>query len=200
MTNPALAAQMEQLRQRLESIQGNQQKTQERFAKLDSMREEVAAIEASVTSKDRSVTVVAGPGGSVKSVQFTDDAKRLTPIQLSQAVMSTLQQAVAEAARQQAAVVQGYLGDDINIAERVMKTQEDLLGHALHANGTTTQAESAPDAGGGRPARHAAPQDDSEEEELSVFGSEPTPNPRPSTPSGSSDGGGYLRLYDGEDR
>ncbi|GDY29356.1 YbaB/EbfC family nucleoid-associated protein [Gandjariella thermophila] len=130
MTEP-VTEQVERLRHRLEAVRRNQRDAEERFARLDAMRAEVAAIETAVTSSDRAVTVVAGPGGSVKSVRFADEARRLTPNQLSQTVTATIQRAVAEAAKQQATVVQSYVGDDIDVLGRVMKTQEELLGHAL---------------------------------------------------------------------
>jgi hypothetical protein len=148
MTEP-LAEQVERLRHRLDAIRRNQRDAEERFARLDSMRAEVAAIAASVTSKDRAVTVTAGPGGAVRSVRFAEEARRLTPNQLSHSVTTTIQQAVAEAARQQAAVVQDYVGDQIDVVGRVMRSQEELLGHALRP------AEPAP--AGGAPAQRPGP-------------------------------------------
>ena len=215
MTDPGIAAQMEQLRQRLEAIQQNQQKAQERFAKLDSMKEEVAAIEASVTSRDRAVTVVAGPGAAVKDVRFTEEVKRLTPNQLSQTVTSTIQQAVADAARQQATVIQGYLGDQVDVLGRVLKVQEEVFGHEMRPEDPTTPqasafddsqdqdgwaASAAPTEQAGQPRRptHQPPDHSGYGDEVSVLRSEPAAPPRPSTPSTKNEDDEFLNLFEGE--
>ena len=217
MTDPGIAAQMEQLRQRLETIQRNQQKAQQRFARLDSMKEEVAAIEASVTSRDRAVTVVAGPGAAIKDVRFTDEAKRLTPNQLSHTVTATIQQAVADAARQQATVIQGYLGDQVDVLGRVLKIQEDVFGHEMRPEEQpapqaqtyhdsrdqdewATSAEPAVQpAQPHRPAHQPPPDHPDYENQVSVLRSEPVAAPRPSTPSTKNEDDEFLNLFEGED-
>lgn len=115
---------MEQLRQQLARLEKTKQETDARLARIGDMRAEVAAVEARVTSPDRSVTVVAGPGGSVKNITFAEEARRLSPTQLSQITMATLRQAVAEAARRQAGVVQEQLGESLDLVNRVAQTQE----------------------------------------------------------------------------
>jgi DNA-binding protein YbaB len=97
----------------------------ERYA---GMKEEVAAVRASVTSPDRTVTVVAGPGGTVLDVRLSEQVMQSSPQVVSSSVMTTLRLAVAEGARQQAAIVQRYMGDRMNIIERVMATQKELFG------------------------------------------------------------------------
>ena len=74
------------------------------------------------------MTVTAGPGGSVKNIEFTDRALQQSPQALSAAVMATLRTAVAAAARQQAAVVQEFVGDDMNVLDQVLQTQSEMLG------------------------------------------------------------------------
>lgn len=91
------------------------------------MTEEIKAIEAAETSPDRSVTVVAGASGSVKSVKITDVAMSKSAQALSQLVHRTFQLAMAKAARQQAEIVQRYAGGNTKIVEKVNKMQEDLL-------------------------------------------------------------------------
>lgn len=220
MTDPAIAKQMEQLRQRLETIQQDQLKAQERFAKLDTMKEEVAAIEASVTSRDRAVTVVAGPGAAVKAVSFTEEIKRMTPTQLSQTVTSTIQQAVADAARQQAAVVQNYIGDQVDILGRVLKTQEEVFGQPMQpteapsssARSSSNEvspedelsgsAEPVPTSSSvsGRVSEPARIEYSDQDEEVSALRSEPRTARQPSTSSRSSaTDDEFLKLYDGED-
>ncbi|MDT7783425.1 MAG: hypothetical protein QOF58_1844 [Pseudonocardiales bacterium] len=119
---------LEQMRQKLEFFEQANRAADARAAGYDSMGTELRTVEASVQSPDRSVTVVAGLSGSIKEIRFTEDAKKLSPSQLSQSVMSTLQQAVAAAARQQAEIVQSHVGTEIPIAERVLKTQQEVFG------------------------------------------------------------------------
>ncbi|MDX8031448.1 YbaB/EbfC family nucleoid-associated protein [Lentzea sp. BCCO 10_0856] len=125
---PDSAELLEEMRQKLEFFERANRAAEARAAGYDAMGTELRTVEASVQSPDRSVTVVAGLSGSIKEIRFTEDAKRLSATQLSQAVMSTLQQAVAAAARQQAEIVQGHVGTDIPIAERVAKTQQEIFG------------------------------------------------------------------------
>lgn len=121
---------LEQMRQGLDRIEQANEDAQRRMARYANLEEEMAGIQASVSSPDRSVTVVAGPGGGIQQVRFTDQATRLTATQLSEVVTATIQQAVAAAARQQAATVQDFAGDNIRIADRVAKAQEALLGQS----------------------------------------------------------------------
>lgn len=102
----------------------------ERYA---GMKEEITAIRASSSSSDRSVTVVAGPGGAVIDIKITDDAMRGSAQALGSSIMSALRLAVADGARQQAAIVQRYVGDRLNIVERVMATQKEILGDKIQA-------------------------------------------------------------------
>jgi hypothetical protein len=127
---PDSAELLEEMRQKLEFFEQANRAAEARAAGYDAMGTELGAVEASVQSPDRTVTVVAGLSGSIKEIRFTEDAKRLSTTQLSQTVMSTLRQAVAAAARQQAEIVQSHVGTDIPIAERVLKTQQEIFGPA----------------------------------------------------------------------
>lgn len=102
----------------------------ERYA---GMKEEITAIRASSSSSDQSVTVVAGPGGAVLDIKITDAAMRGSAQALGSSIMSALRLAVADGARQQAAIVQRYVGDRLNIVERVMATQKEILGDKIKA-------------------------------------------------------------------
>jgi hypothetical protein len=75
------------------------------------------------TSADRAVTVVAGPSGSIKDIRLTDQAMRRPPHALAAELMSTLRKAVAQAARRQAGIVEGALGDDMHLKDQVIETQ-----------------------------------------------------------------------------
>ena len=102
----------------------------ERYA---GMKEEITAIRASSSSSDRSVTVTAGPGGAVLDIKITDAAMRGSAQALGSSIMSALRLAVADGARQQAAIVQRYVGDRLNIVDRVMATQKEILGDKIEA-------------------------------------------------------------------
>jgi len=98
------------------------------------MKEEITAIRATSSSPDHSVTVVAGPGGAVLDIQITEQALQSgSARQLSSSIMSALRLAVADGARQQAAIVQRYVGDRMNIVDRVMATQKEFLGDKIEA-------------------------------------------------------------------
>lgn len=94
--------------------------------RFDQMRDEIVAIEATETSRDGAVSVVAGPSGAVRSITISPSAMSMPAQALSRLVTTTFQQAVAKAARQQAEIVQRYAGDRIDIADRVNKVQEEL--------------------------------------------------------------------------
>lgn len=102
----------------------------ERYA---GMKQEISAIRATASSPDRAVTVVAGPGGAVLDVRLTDQAMRGSAQALGGSIMSALRLAVADGARQQAAIVQKYVGDRTNIVDRVMATQREILGDKIKA-------------------------------------------------------------------
>ncbi len=165
----------------------------ERYA---GMKEAITAIRATASSPDHSVTVTAGPGGAVLDIQLSEQALQSgSARQLSSSIMSALRLAVADGARQQAAVVQSYVGDRLNIAERVMATQQEILGDKIaageeeqarlheeqasgsvldeanyrQANRPTFQPPVVPPAARGR---HAPTQDDEDEGYQGVYGSD----------------------------
>jgi DNA-binding protein YbaB len=113
---------------RLQATTESLRQAEQRLARYDGMKEELAQVEATVTSPDRTVTIVAGPNGAIKDVRLTDAALQQHNAQkLSRTVMSTIQQASAEAARKMAAVVQQYAGDKMDIAGRVAALQQEVL-------------------------------------------------------------------------
>ncbi|MHA6801343.1 YbaB/EbfC family nucleoid-associated protein [Bounagaea algeriensis] len=121
---------VEEVQRKLDRVRQMGAQAQQRFQDADRMRERISAVEAEVTSADKAVTVTAGPGGSVTNIEFTKDATKLSPIQLSSTVMSALRQAVAQAAREQAGIVQEFAPEG-DIAERVRRTQEEVLGVSI---------------------------------------------------------------------
>lgn len=123
-----MTAEFDQLVAEFEAFQAQLRNVDDRFEQLSGMREELAGLEAVATSADRSVTVIAGPGGAVKDVRLTDAALALGPQRLGGMIMSTLNEAVADAARQQAGIVQEYAGDDAPVLDQVLETQAEVTG------------------------------------------------------------------------
>jgi DNA-binding protein YbaB len=123
-----VSAEFDQLVAQYEQFQAKLKRVDQQFANIGDMQQELAGLEAVATSSDRSVTVVAGPSGSIKDIRLTDLAMRRSHQALSAALMSTLQQAVAEAARRQAGIVENALGDDMHLTDQVLETQAQLFG------------------------------------------------------------------------
>lgn len=134
---------LEQMRQRLAKIESGQSDAQQRLDRYAAMSEELKTVSATATSTDRSVTVVAGPGGSVRDIRLTDDIKRLSPSQLSASIMDTMRQALAASARKQAEVVQEAVGDT-DVLDRVLKTQEQIFGVPMTVDGPAPGTEQSP--------------------------------------------------------
>lgn len=121
-----MSAEFEQLVAEFEQFQAQIQNMDDRFEHLAGMQSELATLQTSASTPDQSITVVAGPGGSVLDIRLTEDAFRLGPEQLSGQLMATLREAVAEAARQQAGIVEEYAGGPV--LDQVLETQAEVTG------------------------------------------------------------------------
>ena len=121
-----MTAEFDQLVAEFEKFQSQLQNMDDRFEQLAGMRGELAELEVTATSPDRSVTVVAGPGGAIRDIRFTEEAMELGPQRLGGLLMSTLQEAVADAARQQAGIVEEYAGGPV--LDQVLETQSEVTG------------------------------------------------------------------------
>ncbi|NGY59516.1 YbaB/EbfC family nucleoid-associated protein [Lentzea sp. NEAU-D13] len=120
------------------------QRVDQQFANIGEMQQQLTELEAVATSADRAVTVVAGPSGSIKAIRLTDLAMRRPPHALAAELMSTLQQAVAEAARRQAGIVEGAVGDDMKLSDQVLETQAQLFGMSKEELRAVRAEEAAP--------------------------------------------------------
>lgn len=138
-----MSAEFDQLVAQFERFQSQVHRVDDQFAGLGDMQQPLVELEAVATSPDRAVTVVAGPSGSIKDIRLTDQAMRRPPQELAAALMATLRQAVAEAARRQAGIVENALGDDMHLTEQVLETQAQLFGMSKEELRATTE-ESAP--------------------------------------------------------
>jgi DNA-binding protein YbaB len=121
------------------------QGTEDRLAHYAEMKEEITAIRATVSSQDRAVTVVAGAGGSVVDIRVADEALRdANPQTLGRSIMSTIQLAIAQAAKAQAEVVQRYVGDRMNILDRVNAVQQEFFDKAKEEDARQAREEQHP--------------------------------------------------------
>ncbi|MFI7118176.1 YbaB/EbfC family nucleoid-associated protein [Amycolatopsis sp. NPDC049868] len=186
-----MSAEFEQLVAQFDKFQSQLQNVDDRLANVGGMQDELSRIEATASSSDRSVTVVAGPGGAIMDVKFTEDALRQRPDALSAALMSTIQQAVAESARKQATIVEEHMGDDLNLVDQVLETQAELFGTTVEEMRARMDEES--------PSRPSAePSDDYSERSVLKSADEPQRPQPPQPPApGGSDGDRFLKnLFD----
>lgn len=123
-----MSAEFDQLVAQFEHFQAKLHRVDQQVEGIGQMQQELAAMEAVATSPDRAVTVVAGPSGAIKDIRLADHAMRRPPQALAAALMATLRQAVAEAARRQAAIVENALGDDMHLTDQVLEIQAQLFG------------------------------------------------------------------------
>lgn len=123
-----MSAEFDQLVAEFEKFQSKIKRVDQRFSSIGQMQEEIAALEAGAHSPDRSVTVIAGPGGSIKDIRLSSEALRQQPGALAAEIMSTLQRAVAEVARKQAGIVDAHMGGELNLTDQVLQSQADLFG------------------------------------------------------------------------
>lgn len=182
-----MSAELEALQAEFEKVQAKVKQAETRFSNVEQMQTELAALESRAASPDGSVTVIAGPGGSVKDIRLTAEALRQEPVALSATIMTTLRQAVADAAYQQAGLVDAHLGSgafgDLSAQERVLDAQAEALG--------TTVDEL-------RPKKREAAAADEDFSQGSVFGSDEKPAPPP--PSSGSAGDQFLSsLFEDQD-
>jgi DNA-binding protein YbaB len=182
-----MSAEFDRLVAEFESFQSKLTNVDDQFENLAGMQSELAALEVSVTSPDRAVTVVAGVGGSIQDIRFTEAAMQLGSQRLSGVVMAAVHEAIAEAARRQAGIVQEYVGGDVPVLDQVLETQAQVTGVPVDELRARAEQESA-----ARP-----PAQVGEVEESIVF-RDAAPPP---APGGASDADTFLKsVWDEEER
>ncbi len=183
-----MSAEFDQLVAEFESFRSTLKNVDDRFENVAGMQSELAALEVGVTSPDRAVTVVAGPGGSILDIRFTETAGQLGSQRLGETVMAALREAVAQAARRQAAIVQEHVGGEAAVLDQVLETQAEVTGVPVE--------ELRAKAGNETPAR--PPAQVGEQEESIVFRDGPPP---PAAPGVDSAADSFLRtVWDEEER
>jgi hypothetical protein len=107
-------------------------------------------------------------------------------------LLATLREAVGEAARRQAVIVQEHMGDDLGLVDQVLETQAAAFGTTVEEMRSKLEEETP------RRERPSAPEDFSEQRVLRQADTPPPPQAPPA--SGSSAGDSFLRnLFDEED-
>lgn len=177
-----LVAEFERFQSALKRVGGQ-------VADFGRLREEIGDLEVRASTADRSVTVVVGPGGTVTDIELTTEAMRRQPGALSASIMATLRQAVDEAARRQARLIEQHMGDDMNnsVLDQVLQAQAQATGTSVEDLRSKVDQP--------RPGRPAP--DDKDLSQGSVFESgEQVPAPE-QPPSRATQGERYLRnLFD----
>ncbi|WP_181771790.1 YbaB/EbfC family nucleoid-associated protein [Amycolatopsis pittospori] len=194
-----MSAEFEQLVAEFEKFQSKIKKAETQFAKVGEMQEELAELESVAASPDRSITVVAGPGGSVKDIRLSPEALRQQPQQLAASILSTLHTAVADAARKQAGIVDAQFGEafHLNVEEQVLEAQAEALGTT--SDDLRSQMSEEPPQDTARPAGRR-PRDEGDFSEESVLRRSDEPNAGPQQPGGSSAGDQFLKnLFDDQE-
>ncbi|TCO62935.1 YbaB/EbfC family nucleoid-associated protein [Actinocrispum wychmicini] len=128
-----MSADVERLAAEFAKFQSKIQDAELRFSGVGEMQDQVARLEVVATSSDRTVRVVAGAGGAVTDIQLTPDAVRQPAPALAATIMATLREAVAEAVRRQADIVDEAVGAGfgLNTADQVRQAQVEALGTAV---------------------------------------------------------------------
>jgi DNA-binding protein YbaB len=178
-----MSGEFEQLVAEFERFQAGIRHADDRFAGLGAMRQQLTELRASAASADGGVTVVTGPGGAVLDVKFTEAALAKGPQALSATLLTTLREAVGEAARRQAVIVEENMGDDLGLVDQVLETQAEAFGTTVEE--LRSKLTEAP----------PRPEDFSEQRVLRP--ADPPPAPPAAGPSA---GDRFLRnLFDEED-
>jgi DNA-binding protein YbaB len=184
-----MSAEFDRLVAEFEGFQSKLTNMDDQFGDIAGMQSDLAALEVTVDSPDHAVTVVAGVGGSVQDIRFSEAALQLGSQRLGSVVMTTVREAVAEAARRQASIVQEHMGGDVPVLDQVLETQAEVTGIPVEELRKRAEQESA----AARP-----PVQVGEEEESIVFRDTPPPRPAPGEDSAADS---FLKsVWDEEDR
>lgn len=128
-----MSADVERLAAEFEKFQSKVKQAELTFSGVGEMQDQLAQLEVVATSRDRTVRVVAGAGGAVTDIQLTQDAVLQPAPALAATIMATLREAVAEAVRRQADIVDDAVGVafGLNTTDQVRQAQAEALGTAV---------------------------------------------------------------------
>ncbi|MBP2327982.1 DNA-binding protein YbaB [Kibdelosporangium banguiense] len=167
----------ERLARRIEAIDSAAVDNRLRAESYRQLTEDLKQADGTATSPDGVVTVVAGAGGALKSITFSQSVHSVPPAALSTIVMQTIARAQADAARSQADAVRRGLGST-ELLDRVLAEEERVFGDeptrapafpATRPVQQPVQAVQPLQAGRGRHSRHAAPDNDDFEDGFDIY-------------------------------
>lgn len=186
-----LVAEFEKFQSKVNHVDGQ-------MGNVAEMQTELSALETSASNTDGSVTVVAGPGGSVKDIRLTDKAMNQTPQALASSIKSTLQEAVADAARKQAGIVDDHMsGMGMNVTDQVIETQAEAFGMSKEALRERVEEDRAAEKD--TPVEEEYHEDYSRQSVLDT-GDEPRQEPQRTEAPSASAGDEFLKsLFDNEE-
>ncbi|SNR70731.1 YbaB/EbfC DNA-binding family protein [Haloechinothrix alba] len=195
-----MSAEFDRLVAEFDKFKSKIQQLDSTFSTVDEMQEEVRSLEVSATAPDRSVTVTAGPGGSVTDLKLSNEAMRQQPASLAATIMATLQQAVAESAREEAGIVAAHMASSapFGSADQLLDAQSQALGTSKED--LRSQMGDSPTTGSRGSAARQPELDDEDVGRRSFAGS--AESTVPESERGGSAGDAFLRslLNDEEDR
>ncbi|MGH3520718.1 MAG: YbaB/EbfC family nucleoid-associated protein [Haloechinothrix sp.] len=143
MTNPTNPELVEEMRWQLEKIRNKQAENAELLGKLDAAQTELAALEATATSPDRTVTVIAGSGGIVHSVELSDDAMSTNARTLAATITATIREAIAIATSKQLDIVRTRVDERVD-PQQILGPQARLAGYRTQTEQTAGPADEEP--------------------------------------------------------
>lgn len=144
---------------RIEAIDTVAADNRHRAESFQRMADQIREADGRATSEDGVVTVVATADGAVRSITFSEKVRDVAPMALSATALHTIAKARANAARMQAEIVRGALGDT-ELLDRVLDSNTTMFGDERPRDPGPAPATQAPSP------RHAAHDD---EGEFSVF-------------------------------
>lgn len=97
-----------------------------KIKKYQQLRSDLAHLEVTAASDDETVTVTVLPGGAVKDIKLSARAMRKQSPELEELLLTTIQQASAEIARQMAERVQETVGDTFDVMGMVNARLPDI--------------------------------------------------------------------------
>lgn len=189
-----MTAEFDQLLKEYEKFKAKRKQVDNPLERVGLMQSELAELTASATSPSGKVTIVAGPGGSIRDIQLTEDAVRQPAAALAAELRATVQQAVAAAAREQAQVVDRHMGGQLDVYDRVMENQAEAFGTTIDE--LKESLGEAP-----KPAARPPRSDDDFSENTLMSKDHGRSRPAPPPPSGGSAGSEFLKnLFDEDEK
>lgn len=117
MTEPTSEQLIEQARAQGRQARNKQAEFDELLSTLDEAHTQLHSLRVTATSPDDAVTVTAGAGGIVQSVELSDDAMNNTNApSLASSINATIAQAIRQATEKQVDLVHRHVGENADVA------------------------------------------------------------------------------------